>query len=434
MRKPFPTIALLILSICLRAVGADARDGVAPDTVYWNDGRIDWSDFTPYYSEKGATYRVYPVPDTIYHPKLPQRPYPVRDYTSYRSFYDFLDEQDPDPVITLEHGTGVRFVKRQEGNLRYIEGLSFTYMLKSKSRYDINRCDSWGLRYSQVQFDIVETVRRQFVEVSNLRQVDRAASAYYKDLETAALRTFRMESSYGRDTAVIRRYEERYASILDSLAPNTLYEAGSINCIHGFYMELGLCYEHFIDGLPGELITSPGAQMGMGYNFKNLSFQLNMNYCSVGHVPYTPFHYDSELDYQWRNGRKVTCSRTLLNIGYRVWDKPYIAIAPFVGAGFLSLSQETDIPNSKVPDRFINSDLYGQYYRFGLILDWKLLRSLGAGIGEVVTLSNYNRVYSEQKIRFQLYGALTHLDGIGTGYSVGMSVAFHYDTWINKRQ
>lgn len=436
MNKPYPIITMLMLSVCMSAAGADASDALVSDTIYWEDGKLEWSDFTLYFTEKEATYRVYPVPDSLvipyYAPMVP-KVQPVGRRLINRNYLDYLDEQEPNPAITVNPMTRVRFVRREEGNFKYYEGMSFTYTLKSRNRYDVNRCDSWSLRYSQVQFDIVEAVRRQFTAVDILNPGDRAVSDYFRDIEKAGLRTFRMESSYGRDTSVIRQYEERYAAILDSLEPNPIYKAGPVNCGHGYSLIFGLFYEHFIDGLPGELITSPGLQMGMGYNYNNLSLQFILAGADVGHVPYAPFHYDSKLDYQWREGRKVTAARLSLNIGYRVLDRPYISVAPFAGAGYMSLSQKTNLPDPNNAEKYAYSDLYGQYYRLGLNLDWKLGRSLSAGISDSESLWNYNRVYREQKARFQLYGARTQLSGIGTGYSVGLSISFNIDTWINKR-
>ena len=434
MNKTFPTAGtILTLLFSFGAVCASGQEIRVSDTVRWEQGGLRLSDMRPVNIDKGATYRVYPVPESIsvpdYSPGKEDLAEIQRAVTSYFEYVIFASEAEPYPVIQFEPKVGYELIKRQDGNLKYTEKVSYTYFLKSQAKYDINRCDSWSLRYNQVQFDIYEAYRRWHESLMSSGQKNMARSLYFEDLEKAALRTFRMESSYGRDTAVIKQYEQRYAAMLDTLAPNPEYVVRTDHDNNGLSFSLGVFYEHFIDGVPGELITTPGLFVGLGYSYKNISLQLEMGALDVGHLSERDFWHDPKLDYDWIENGKTKSGRVSANLGYKVIDRPYLTVTPFIGVGLMSISQKTGIIDSVLNDGFQHSDLNGTRTQAGLNIDWKIVRNLRPTTSRYISKSEHNVTYEEQKVSLRLYGSRTQFPDIGPAYSVFIGVAYQFDLW-----
>ncbi len=428
MNNSFPTAGtILTLLFLFWAAGASGQEIRVSDTVRWEQGGLKLSDMKPVYNDKGATYRVYPVPDSIVIPvQWSTKTDFITDTIRLRrgrsdyDYYRFLMEQERDPIIEIDFRVGYDKIYGQEGNLKYAEKRSFSYILRSQTKYDINRCDSWCLRYNQVQFDIFEGYRRWQEELISSGQKSLARSSYFSNLQEAALRTFRMESSYGRDTAVVKQYEQRYAAMLDTLLPNPVYVPSTDHDNHGLCLTLGAFYEHFVDGVPGELITTPGLFVGLGYSYRNLCLQLELGGLAVGHVPERDFWHDPKQDYDWIQYGSTRAGRVSANLGYKVIDRPYFTLTPYVGIGIMSISQKTNILDSDVNNGFRYSDLNGSRVQAGLNLDWKIVRNLNTG---------YLDNYYEQKVSLRLYGARMQFADIGPAYSVFIGVAYQFEKW-----
>ena len=387
--------------------------------------------------DKGATYRVYPVPDSISVPEYSNyKTDSVRIQRAVTNYFEYIrlaTEAEPDPVIQFESKVGYELIKRQDANLKYTEKVSYTYYLRSKATYDINRCDSWSLRYNQVQFDIYEAYRRWQETLLSSGQKALARSYYFKDQKEAALRTFRMESSYGRDTAVVKQYERRYAAMLDTLAPNPEYVVRTDHNYHGLSFCLGVFYEHFIDGVPGELITTPGLFVGLGYSYRNISLQLEMGGLDIGHLSERHFWHDPKLDYDWIENGKTKSVRVSANLGYKAIDRPYLTLTPFIGVGLMSVSQKTDIIDPDHKDRLQNSELNGTRTQAGLKIDWKIVRNLRPSSYRYISETTHDLSYEEQKVCLRLYGTRTQFPDIGPAYSVFIGVAYQFDKWNISR-
>ena len=438
MNKTFPTAeTILTLLFSFGAVCASGQEIRVSDTVRWEQGGLRLSDMRPVNIDKGATYRVYPVPDSISVPEYSNyKTDSVRIQRAVTNYFEYIrlaTEAEPDPVIQFESKVGYELIKRQDANLKYTEKVSYTYYLRSKATYDINRCDSWSLRYNQVQFDIYEAYRRWQETLMSSGQKSLARSNYFKDQKEAALRTFRMESSYGRDTAVVKQYEKRYAAMLDTLAPNPEYVVQTDHDNHGLSFSLGVFCEHFIDGVPNELITTPGFFVGLGYSYKNISLQLEMGGLDVGHLTQRNFWHDPKLDYDWRVSGKTKSARVSANLGYKVIDRPYLTLTPFIGVGIMSISQKTGIIDPVLKDRFQNSDLNGTRTQAGLNIDWKIVRKLRPSSTRYISEADRDISYEEQKVSLRLYGTRTQFPDIGPAYSVFIGVAYQFDKWNISR-
>ena len=430
----FPVAGVfLTLFFSLGGVCASGQEMRQSDTVRWEQGRLRLSDMRPVRVEKGATYRVYPVPDTIsvpdYSPDKTDTANTQRVVGNYSDYIRLLTEEELDPVIQFVPSVGYELIFRKEGNLKYTEKVSYTYFLKSQAKYDINRCDNWSLRYNQVQFDIYEAYRRQKEALMSSGQVRLANSLYFRDQKEAALRTFRMESGYGRDTAVVKQYEQRYAAMLDTLAPNPEFEIRTDHDDHGFSISLGMFYEHFIDGVPGDLIVTPGLFVGLGYNYRNVSLRLEIGGLTVGHLSERDFWHDPELDYDWIVNGKTRSGRVSANLGYKVVDRPYFTLTPYIGVGVISISQKTDIIDSVLKNGFLYSNLNGLITQAGLSIDWKTVRNLRPSSSRYISESEHNISYEEQKVSLRLYGTRTQFPDIGPAYSVFIGVAYQFDKW-----
>lgn len=434
MNINFPVAGVfLTLFFSLGGVCASGQEMRQSDTVRWEQGGLRLSDMRPVSVEKGATYRLYPVPDTIsvpdYSPDKTDTANTQRVVGNYSDYIRLLTEEELDPVIQFVPSVGYELIFRKEGNLKYAEKVSYTYFLKSQAKYDINRCDNWSLRYNQVQFDIYEAYRRQKEALMSSGQVRLANSLYFRDQKEAALRTFRMESGYGRDTAVIKQYEHRYASMLDTLAPNPEYVVRTDHDNHGLSFSAGVFYEHFIDGVPGELITTPGFFVGLGYSYRKICLQLEMGGLDAGHMSQRDFWHDPELDYDWRMNGKTRSGRVSANLGYKVVDRPYLTLTPFVGVGLMSVSQKTNKYDPVLKDGYQYSHLNGFRTQAGLKVDWKVARNLRPSSTRHISESDRDISYEEHKVSLRLYGARTQFADIGPAYSVFIGVAYQFDRW-----
>ena len=434
MNINFPVAGVfLTLFFSLGGVCASGQEMRQSDTVRWEQGGLRLSDMRPVSVEKGATYRVYPVPDSIsvpdYSPEKADTESIQRVIQRYSDYISLVTEEDIHPVIQFVPSVGYELIFRKEGNLKYTEKVSYTYFLKSQAKYDINRCDNWSLRYNQVQFDIYEAYRRFQESLMSSGQKSLAKSDYFKDQKESALRTFRMESSYGRDTSVIKQYEQRYAAMLDTLPPHPEFRVYTDHDDNGFSFSAGVSYEHFIDGVPGELITTPGLFVGLGYSYRNICLQLELGGLDAGHLSQRDFWHDPKLDYDWRMNGKTRSARVSANLGYKVVDRPYLTLTTFVGVGVISISQKTDIIDPDLRERFLNSDLNGFRTQAGLKIDWKIARNLRPSSTRFIREYDHDITYEEQKVSLRLYGTRTQFPVIGPAYSVSIGVGYQFDSW-----
>ena len=94
------------------------------------------------------------------------------------------------------------------------------------SWYDPDHCDEWTLRYLRVLFDMEEYEIRLF-DLINLGLVpEETRTTPYKmicfdyldvDWDSVPSSLFMKNSRFGRDTAVILEYEQKYRALLDSI-------------------------------------------------------------------------------------------------------------------------------------------------------------------------------------------------------------------------
>lgn len=95
------------------------------------------------------------------------------------------------------------------------------------SWYDPDHCDEWTLRYLRVLFDMEEYELRSkdFIHLGLLPEETETKNYLgvmaldYFDLIYDSIPSFKFQkdSRYGRDTAVILEYEQRYKALLDSV-------------------------------------------------------------------------------------------------------------------------------------------------------------------------------------------------------------------------
>ena len=95
------------------------------------------------------------------------------------------------------------------------------------SWYDPDHCDEWTLRYLRVLFDMEEYELRSedFIDLGLLPEETETKNYLgvmaldYFDLIYDSIPSFKFQkdSRYGRDTAVILEYEQRYKALLDSV-------------------------------------------------------------------------------------------------------------------------------------------------------------------------------------------------------------------------
>lgn len=331
-------------------------------------------------------------------------------------------------VTELSYGINYTNENTKLDNLHYSEMKSRTYMNRILSWYDPDRCNEWTLRFHQTSFDIVEYIRRQYQAAFNRNPKEGYLSRYYNDLIESTLQAFDMESDGGKDSTVIMRYEQKYSTQLDSLEYNPVLVPKFNTSHHGFSFFIGMFHEQFLTGASEGISSVTGLTLGFGYHYKRLYSFVEISVGGGGILKEPDFYYDSDMNYNWRQGIDITGEKYSFNVGYCLLDRPYLAIMPFAGLGSTAFSQQSDVPLANKSDRFETSRFSDFRVQAGIMADIKFRRKL-SGLYYQSQYYNPETYYSESKLRLQLNGAYTDFKTAGTTYSVNLGLTYCFDIW-----
>lgn len=325
---------------------------------------------------------------------------------------------DDKPVSYLEWEVRNTDTVVVSGNTRFISRKVKLYMYKSLSWYDPDKSPEWTLRYNQTEFDLIEVLRRQYQNALNSDTVSYETGSYYNKLLKNRTETFESETDYGRDTAVVARYEEQLRKQLETM--KVIPPRSTLPLLEPqpqFGLSLMYDFENFFEPVSTAYKPLHGVQ-AMGYLYMG-RFWSDISYtCSwCGGLKADNFYYDSKLDYYWQKDETGRCDKFLIRVGYDVIDRKNIAIAPTVGVGTTCLIQNTGQKDDK--GETINSKI-GGFNRLtaGLSFGYKYLR-----------VYDQWHFLNERMIKLNVMAARTRFNDLGPTWSLNVGLSFENKLW-----
>lgn len=378
--KKYPLILLFFSLIALPVFCQNQNDPVAA-AKFWSEGPLTWADFQPRH-----------VPD------------------------------DSEQISEIRVFTYYDNEKRKTGNVRYTYRTINVYVDNLLSWYDPDKADEWQLRYNQIIFDLAHIyAKKRELELNGLSSTVRYDNNnYYHRLFISKSEALEMESDGGRDTVVIKRYEDEVRKELEEV--NTLEP--SIPVEGDVIWGLGVFWSYEFHAMLGSSSEKMGAFNGFGmtYDFriKDMFFDVDMGCGWSPELKASNFYHDSKFNYDWRKGERISHYHANLNIGRLVVNKPKYRLIPYVGIGGTGLSQETEIEKADHKGQYEHSEISGLRLQAGLKTDLKLFHF------------NEGEAPYDIILRFNLYGAYDHFSGIGDLWSVYLGVSLGLDGYFLK--
>lgn len=372
--------ALLAIALFLTAFQATAQNYKEMYLKEWNkDNPLDWNDFS------------------------------IRHLPDSQSVFSDLNLK----LTTI-------FTTIKKGNLRIKTRKEELTMNRILSWYDPDHCDNWTLRKEQVIFDIAEYHRRQFQQNLNKTWINNLTdSLMYNSIEL-----FREEINNADDTVIITKYEKKYRMMLDSIG-SCEYDVNAIDdSITGvkrysaveYYM--GYNNETYFGTIADGLKPFHGISLGFDIYLMRFMLNLQISFMGSGKLKNNDFYFDSSNNYAWRKGYSVTERNLNLDLGYIIYDGPYLSITPFIGIGQSVVKQKTNLmkdPDSDHNYEIITSKIKGLKTQAGVNIDWKHYRS-----------HQPFWVTVELKTRFRIFGAITDFEPYHDSYSLNAGLIFTY--------
>lgn len=287
--------------------------------------------------------------------------------------------------------------------------------ISNESYYNSLKATEWDLRTDQVVFDIAELYSRYIQNrgLGNTSQVFYKTKDDYWERAQKEIDKFLKESNQGKDTSVVRKYEESVRTDLERTPRKEpdLSMGGRVPGMMGMYFAYNRCT--FLGKTSSDLENASGLSLGLDYLGKKgwyYDFGISGNFTSVK----TPNYYsDPTYDYIWETGKNTNLTRFYLNVGHTLKSNQYYRLIPYAGIGFSELGQQSDTYNEKT-DSYFTSDITGVSVQAGINADW--IYRLTVRPDEVV----------ENSLRFKLFGAYDRLGG-KNAWSINVGLAFHFD-------
>lgn len=274
------------------------------------------------------------------------------------------------------------------------------------SWYDPDHCDEWTLRYLQVMFNI-EQYEGRILGLKNLCiDIDGPVEVGYNinprscliddDLffcDSITADRFMKESNYGRDTAVILEYEQRYnISLMDSLAV-VLEE--KLDELAGQYE--AACYYFELDRSIGYSNESYLGPVGQGIGA--------LHGVSAGWTVYLG-RLMSALQFSWMGNCAADNRNIVFDLGCLLYDGYKVSVTPFVGVGQSLLKRHPDYSGRTGAVR----------YEAGFMVDWNNVNQYSImHVGGV-----------KLKTRLKVFGAMSDYKPFRESYSVNIGLQFTY--------
>ena len=300
-------------------------------------------------------------------------------------------------------------------NHKFVYNTVICNQISNESYYNSLKATEWDLRTDQVVFDIAELYSRYIQNrgLGNTSQVFYKTKDDYWERAQKEIDKFLKESNQGKDTSVVRKYEESVRTDLERTPRKEpdLSMGGRVPGMMGMYFAYNRCT--FLGKTSSDLENASGLNLGLDYLGKKgwyYDFGISGNFTSVK----TPNYYsDPTYDYIWETGKNTNLTRFYLNVGHTLKSNQYYRLIPYAGIGFSELGQQSDTYNEKT-DSYFTSDITDVSVQAGINADW--IYRLTVRPDEVV----------ENSLRFKLFGAYDRLGG-KNAWSINVGLAFHFD-------
>ena len=386
--KSFPTrtfsVLLLVFSFIALPASSQLLDYPNPGFKSWNDGPLTWDDFQTRH--------------------LPADTKKVSEITIMSSRPDYE--------------------RMKIGNTRFYYGRMNVYMDRLLSWYDPDKTDEWQLRYNQVIFDMAQlsALKYQNEYNSHYSRSQRISNDYYYRLFTSKYEAIEMESNQGRDTSVIKRYEEEIRKELEQIQlvePSIPVEGEKV---WGCGMYFGYELQVPLGAFSNNFTPFSGISMVFDFSKKDWLFDIGMGMGTCSELKTANFYHDPKYNYDWRQGFKTNHFHIHFNAGHEICSTRYYRFIPFMGIGMAGLDQETDIPfnNSPTEKRHETSEVTGFRLQAGIKADWKMVH----------IIEEY--APSDVIMRMELFGGYEHFNGIGNFWSINLGLAIGFDGYFLK--
>ena len=372
-RRTIYVLLLLLFAVGDLSVSAKKKDD---NLKPWNTGPLTWSDYQTVELGERADYSS--ITDYVF--KSANRKVRIDNYKIVYYSYDI-------------------------------------FLNRSNSCYDPKKFTEWDLRADQVVFDILELHSRYIQNwgLGETTQKFRKIKERYEEKAQEQVDRFLQESDNGKDTSVVRKYEE---SIREELDRNPRKEpdlslAGRVPGMLGLYFS----YDRgmFLGESSGYFKPSNGLSYGLDFFSKkdwyfDFGLSLQFTYLKTGN-----YYWDSKYAYDWESGKDTDIFRLYLNIGHTVKSSQYFRLIPYAGISYSNLRQKSNSLNPKNNSYYL-SDIDGFSVMAGMNADWMFRRTIRPD--EVVDTS----------LRFKLYGAYDHFGSADKNlWSINLGVAINFD-------
>lgn len=326
---------------------------------------------------------------------------------------DFGNRADYSSI--LEYAFTTDNNKVRIGNYKFVYYSVNSSLVSNHTFYDPLSATDWDLRSDQVVFDIMELHSRY----AQNRGLGETTQHFYKIkdgyLEQAQkeIDKFNKESNQGRDTSVVRKYEESIKAELERTPRKEpdLSMGGRVPGMIGMYLAFNGCA--FLGSTSSDLKNAGGLNLGLDFLGKK-GWYYDAGFSGIFSSVKTPDYYiDPTYNYNWVAGKSTNLTRFYLNVGHTLKSNQYYRLTPYAGIGFSMLGQQSDTYNEQ-SDSFYTSDITGLLVQAGINADWIFRFTFRPD--EVV----------ENSLRFKLFGAYDRLGGKNV-WSVNVGLAFHFD-------
>ena len=325
-------------------------------------------------------------------------------------------------ISDLWYGWETDSERNKAGNLIYRSPIVRTFMDRLNSWVIISEFNQQQRLYLQTMFDMVEMIGRQYQKDLSTADDFYKVRNFYRRTLSSSIDSFEQESRSGRDSSVVAYYAAKIKEQLEEKP-----EAPVVNQTPKFKTDVAI---GMYLGYSCNVLLSGLSDRNGPLNFFNFGFDIPFSQRTIlswdmGLTTFSSMDYSgiTKDGYTWRNGQNTNATTFSFDLAYRVVDKPYFAIAPFLGAGVLGISQTLPRDMWKSDSQAESSNLNGLRVEGGVGCDYKILR-------HYFPMENS---YDELYLRLKLFGAYNNLPAvIGPTWSINFGVAIGWDGWITR--
>lgn len=325
------------------------------------------------------------------------------------SWQDFTERDGGMAISELKYYLGYHTDKEKMGDTIVYRNKAIGYMDKNFSWVTPAFKIDQYLRYNQVIFDIVEIHRRRLQyeldRVNYIYETEGKLNSIYNSCNTE-IEKFKRESNEGRLVSSIEFWEQTTNQELESYNNNRIPTFENRNFGYGIHAGFGTGV--FTGSLAEHFSPTFNFIFGFDFAYKKSIFFLN---ASIG---FDKVKEDYIADINWNKGQRTNVAIADISYGYPLIDNKTIKLSPFVGLGFMEISEVKKNDEEKGL-RMNNCNLI-----LGLNTDFKLKTRLSFIPNPVLGVKEK----LETAIRARLYVTKANYYNDLNGYSINFSLGF----------